>query len=716
MAFPGNLYLQDRKVKIRGVQGTPKILMVEQFAFNHFLNDDIFRVLDIFAEAGVNGFRVFGFWSFGRGDEEEPYAKKAGTRDKYHLDRFNDAWFDYQRKWIQYAGDKGIVVLFELFDPCGLKQRLGIAKHHPYYPITGDNPHELSDVNNSRFMGIQQAYARKVLKELSFPNVIWGIMNEFYGTKQWHRDMSKFVRRLAPNNLISGSDQNNPVHNDPNVDIWWVHKGSYNFSTDTPHLHTDLSALSRDVGNKPVYYSTDGFGMSGMSHETPRNLRAIARQALQEGSQMVSFLDHSAYSNAGMQQGVVSQLNVSTYQAMAEVFKPTRVVPFQSDPIVPVKPWPDGLLDLFYTKELKSTLRSQEQREGAKYVDSKEFGFLFFGQYQEGYPTKELHAYFCIKIDDCTRDDSNICILDVYDRQSDRVLGKRVLTRKDFTQANAYELFKFNFTPPTTQARMEFRLFYLAAGAITSNVIAVTDPTQFAPSSYEDIEPYISGSGSGGGDGSGGGGGGGGGETPKEGLIVCNPLSQGSVEISGGTLLGGSFSQRGYSCDSRGGIAFKQELDFSKHLVFEFDLDGNIANIRKGELDGGKVSLLGVSGTSTPLYIQLQRMRWEYKNGGAFRLYFGEKSDKEAQGSTAWCIPNYHMRDWGNESHHLEVHVHNNRCWLVIDTFTSGKASLRYDVQGNRNVSVLLGNRSLNEQNLRQGAITHFLNFRVYYA
>ena len=119
----------------------PRIVLVEQFGFNHYLDNTIFAALDRLAECGVNGFRVFGFWPFGLGQEREPYLKING---KYDLNRFDEEWFAYQQQWVQYAKQRGILVYIDLFDPCGLKAHWGCAEHHPYYQITGANPSRLS--------------------------------------------------------------------------------------------------------------------------------------------------------------------------------------------------------------------------------------------------------------------------------------------------------------------------------------------------------------------------------------------------------------------------------------------------------------------------------------------------------------------------------------------------------------------------------------------
>ena len=85
---------------------------------------------------------------------------------------------------------------------------------------------------------------------------------------------------------------------------------------------------------------------------------------------------------------------------------------------------------------LPSTHPGAFNHRGGKAIRATtEQGFLCYGQYRKGYPTKPLKALFSILLDNNTADDRNILILDVYDHHSDRVIGKEVITRKDFSKA-----------------------------------------------------------------------------------------------------------------------------------------------------------------------------------------------------------------------------------------------------------------------------------------
>ncbi|PID57429.1 hypothetical protein CSB45_07880 [candidate division KSB3 bacterium] len=465
MAFPGKIYREGNQLKIKGIQGVPTIFMVEQFGFNHYLNNDIFRVIDVLHDVGVNGFRVFGFWPFGRGEETEPYVKRGSI---YDLNQFNESYFSYLHEWVSYAAEKGIIVLYELFDPCGLKERLGIAKYHPYYPITGANPLRLSKTSNTQFMQIQSRYVKKTIGTLPFPNVIWGIMNEFVGEKRWHYGMSKYVRRLAPNNLVSASDHMNPAYKDSHVDIWAVHTASYDFKNKHSNIGSDIRAMRRKVGhNKIVYYSTDGFMYARKGHENPHEMRRMAQDAVREKQQLLSFLDHEAYSNRGMQKGVFAQLNVKSYQAIAEVFQPTQLV---DDPVQTELPEEYAVVDL-PSSHPKVIL----DQSGKAIRDTDTQGYLCAGPGKRGYPDQLLRATFSIQIDNNSKNDDYVLLLDAYDRLQDQVLAIRVVTRKDFSKHNTFCKFELPFTPPSTGARVDFRIFYMGSASIIADTITVSE-------------------------------------------------------------------------------------------------------------------------------------------------------------------------------------------------------------------------------------------------
>jgi len=154
---------------------------------------------------------------------------------------------------------------------------------------------------------------------------------------------------------------------------------------------------------------------------------------------------------------------------------------------------PDGFLDVFGVSALPSTHPGAFVERGGKAIrTTNQQGFLCFGQYKKGYPIMPLQAIFSIQIDNNTKDDANIFILDVCDHHSDRVIGNSVITRKDFEKANEWCLFRFNFTPPSQEANMEFRIYYMGNASVLADKIAVIDPAKVSiteASQIPDIEP-----------------------------------------------------------------------------------------------------------------------------------------------------------------------------------------------------------------------------------
>ena len=140
---------------------------------------------------------------------------------------------------------------------------------------------------------------------------------------------------------------------------------------------------------------------------------------------------------------------------------------------------PAGFLDLFQVATLPSTHSGAFVEHGGKAIRATtDQGFLCRGQYRENYPQQRLQAVFSILLDNNTADDRYILFLDVYDHHSERVLGKRLITRKDFPRANDLCIFTVDFTPPGPQARIEFRIFYMGWSYVRADKIAIIDPAQ----------------------------------------------------------------------------------------------------------------------------------------------------------------------------------------------------------------------------------------------
>ena len=625
MAFPGRFYRDGGLLKQENVAGNLRLFFVEQFGFNHFFNDEIFKWIDALADSGVNGMRVFGFWPFGNGQEEEPYIRTGAI---YDLNQFNDRFFEYQQKWVAYAEECGIAVLYELFDTCGITQA-SVAPHHPFYQLVGGSANAFADVNNTALLDIQKCYVAKVIETLrKRRNVLLGVMNEYNDDKRWHFEMSRYVRLLWPDALISGSEENSPAAADPNVDMWFIHTGRYNLATGESDVSADVRAMrAKTRSDTLIGFSTDGFGKSGLERENPDDMRRLAQDVNRAGLQLFGFLDHRAYLPERGDSSA-AQLNLAVYQAIVEEFQPYPVPPVTPKPkfrfdddsyksfarkgvpadvitrlrplngqeyvakeelldairLIIGRPQADhyadvfakytvigrpveGFLDIFRVAALPSTHPGAfSERSGKAIRATTQQGFLCYGQYKKGYPVKPLKALFSVQIDNNTADDRNILILDVYDHHSDRVIGKEVITRKDFPNANQFCLFSFDFTPPSADANMEFRMYYMGYSYVLADKIAVIDPTDaqitdaaqipdFVPSFGEE-PPVIAG----------------GGEIFGE-LVIHDPLTNGRTV---GVVNGGAFTPGGYNITTNFYGSLVYETGITGNIGVEFDAKGYI--------------------------------------------------------------------------------------------------------------------------------------------
>jgi len=372
---------------------------------------------------------------------------------------------------------------------------------------------------------------------------------------------------------------------------------------------------------------------------------------------------------------------------------------------------PEGFLDIFPVSQLPSTHPEAYVEDGGKAIrQTQQQGFLCFGQYKKGYPTIPLKAFFSILIDDNFSDDRNILILDVYDHQIDRVIGKRLITRKDFPHAGEFSLFEFDFTPPGPDANMEFRIYYMGWAYVRADKIAVVNPAKVTVTRPEDIlQPSNSSKP----------------PVPSEycngNELICLPtMTPETVSQAGGRVVGGTFGNGSFRPSQTGGIEFTLPLDTSRPYCIECELEGSIPNWHLGEKNGGKTSLFTVREVQGNYYVSLQRMYAEYRGGGRFRVLLTDRADPVHQGA-AWLLTipdlsgDYTMRHWGNESHHLKMLVHGNRCQLIIDDFHSQWAIAPYDIGGQRQVNIMLGNREPAYLFLEEAALTHFTRFKVSY-
>lgn len=470
--------------------GAPAYLfIVEQFGFSHFTNGEIFKFIDAVADNGGNGIRVFGFYPFGKGREEEPHVRSGSG---YDLNRFNPAYFDYLKKWVEHAQKRRILVLYELFDSVGLKVP-AFSKYHPFGKFVKDDLRAFTDLKDSKLISLQKQYVHEVVGVLKrYPNVIFGIINEFLEIwdKHWHFEISKQVKELAPEHLIAASEENSPAKDDPHVDIWFIHTGSYDFNRCRSHVAKDIAEIRPHIGNKILGYSTDGFGTRGRSCENPQAMTNLARDVKDNRLQILSFLDHRPYvdvDDSGKERPfgeasrnddvfVISKadrLNTETYRAISKTF-PAPLLPTEQEPP------PEGFIRIFNASLLVYThpgvyLVPVNGGIGRAITATTAQGFLCITPRVKS-PPKPLEAYFSLFIDNNDFDDAVIVILDVYDAYQDKILANLAVTRKQFPKAQAFNLFKLPFIP-VQDSNLELRVYYFGFAYVVVDKLAIVDPS-----------------------------------------------------------------------------------------------------------------------------------------------------------------------------------------------------------------------------------------------
>lgn len=575
MAFPGRLYREGSTLKQENVAGNPKYLFVEQFGFTNFLDGRAIQWIDKLAAAGVNGMRVFAFWPFCKGLEEEPFVRTGGTFD---LNRFNEPYFEHLKRWVSHANQNGIAVLFELFDSCGIWFQ-PVSQYNPFYQIVGSNNHEFSDLNNTRLVDIQRRYIQKVIQTVDPSknrNVIWAIMNEFTGDKQWHYEMSKYVRSLAPQSLIAGSDHGSPASDDPNVDLWFVHKGSYDINSGSSNVSGDIQQLRSVSGvGKILGYSTDGFQSAGKVRENPTDMGRLAREVVGANVQMFGFLDHKAYDDNVA--GSIAQLNIETYQAIVAQFQPTpKPTPAAGTTSPTTSPSTSGgatTSQVFYVKDLPSQHPNVIRDKGGKAIMATNItGFLSHGPYVPVAPSKDLVAEFSLYIDNNTADNNKIVTLDAYDQTHNRVLKQMVVRRCQFPKAGEFTVFKMPFWLPK-EANMEFRIFYNGSAYVAADKITLSCPGGTAKPGAT-TAPGKTGPGPS--------------VTPTQdpNLVIFDPLTDNTTK---GKAHGGVFTPDGYKMTENPGGYIAYSTDIVKNIRIEFDAQGFVP---EEDIGDGKMVLM----------------------------------------------------------------------------------------------------------------------------
>ncbi len=631
MAFPGRITRNGNRLQVQNFSGEPRFFFIEEFALIHYFNEEVFSWIDKIVACGANGMRTMGIYVYDKGQEQQPFVKSG---DRFLLDQFNQPFFDYMKRWVKYANDKGVVVLFEFFDNC-LFWATEYTQYDPFYPHykhAGDHYAKtgaFTDSNNSQLIQLQKNYIRKVVETVQpYDNVMFGIMNEYIGSQEWHSAMSKYVKEVSQNRcLVVGCDHNSPATADPYADAWFVHTGNRDFLTSgNPHVSEDIDALRRLTGEgKALGYSNDGFGDDG-PRETPEDMERLARNAMNKGIQLLGFMDHKSWIPTP---GKLGPLNEATYKAIARAFPPAPQKPVarfelnaRSFTDLKKKNVPDDVLKKLERLKDKQYMTQEEfllavqgtigrnQTEQYKtlllkyatigravegFVDIAEVaalfsnhpnvtperggkaihtttvqGFLAFGYHKSGLPTVPLQAVFSIMIDNNTQDDANILILDVYDQQRDRIIANALITRKDFPKAGDFALFKLNFTPPSASTDVEIRIFYFGNAYVCADRIGIMNPAETTGQTDAELLDTLRRGQAGGGSGSDNGN-----ETQEWTLVIDDKLTDGQTKAQRGG--DGHFTpNEGYAITSREQSYLLYTPGITKSIKVEFDAKGYI--------------------------------------------------------------------------------------------------------------------------------------------
>jgi hypothetical protein len=739
MAFPGKLYREGNILKLQNFSGVPKLFLIEEFSLIHYFNDEIFSWIDKIVACGANGFRTLGIYVYDKGQEEEPFVR---TGSGYDLNQFNEPFFNYMRRWVKYADDRGVVILYELFDNC-LFWATEYTSYDPFYQLVQGDIGAFTDLNNSQVITIQKQYIRKVVETVKpFMNVIFGVMNEYKAGTAWHYAMSKYIKSLTPDHLVAGSEEDSPAAVDPSVDFWFVHKGNYDLATATPHIAQDIAELQQKTGAGKIFgYSNDGFGDDGPC-ENPNDMRRLAYDVAGNGLQVMGFMDHKAWIPTV---GKLGPLNEATYQAIAEVFQPapqslqgpqfklddqsftslqkqnvpaeilkklealknneyateaefindleatigkTQTAQYQALILkyATIGRIPDGFLDIFSVAKLPSTHPGAFLDRGGKAIRATtQQGFLCYGQYKKGYPVSPLQAVFSILVDNNTADDRVILILDLYDHYSDRVIGKTLITRKDFSKANDFVIFKFDFTPPSTDAEMEFRIYYMGYSYVLADKIAVIDPAEVSIQDASEIPNPLTGQP---------------GSSPGT-LVIPDLLTNGQ---SAGIIKGGAFTPEGYKITAERQGYIMYETDIKKNIRIEFDAKGYIDREPIVGTDDNFIVMLmhdandpyvnWFNWAHIPNYLYQIRKIGEgpTPNGISFKGGCGFKGvGFELSSWTGACLAG-HPIEWNpNKKYHWVITVSNGRTEVIRDNIKLFSVDCAIDFNPDNRLVVFIG-------------------------
>lgn len=249
---------------------------------------------DLLAENGINYTRNVFNMGQPYGDSRTVYLRTGpGTAAdggaKFDLTRFDPDHFDYWRRVIEYAGEKGIVVQLVILDSWHNKRPvIRETEAGPEWGMKFDFYCASNNINGvdacdsqawhnpqDEVFDFQKALVREVVQELGdLPNIIWEISNENYYNPAWELQLADLVSEVEdslgyPRHLVMPRDLPN-------------HDEAGGKENDLARTYSEL-ILNRRL-RRPLIADNDGGGSA-----SPEGRRKKAWTALTAGGHISYF-------------------------------------------------------------------------------------------------------------------------------------------------------------------------------------------------------------------------------------------------------------------------------------------------------------------------------------------------------------------------------------------------------------------------------------------
>jgi hypothetical protein len=156
------------------------------------------RMIDAMADRGINYFRIAMTMGQPYGNSMNPYLRTGpghaqDGRPKFDLTQFDQSYFDYWRRVVEHARNRGVVIQICMFDSWHARDEVvesngesliwGLKYDYYFHANNVNGLHvsrttDLYDPGNTVFE-YQQALIRKMIDTLGdLPNIVWEIANE----------------------------------------------------------------------------------------------------------------------------------------------------------------------------------------------------------------------------------------------------------------------------------------------------------------------------------------------------------------------------------------------------------------------------------------------------------------------------------------------------------------------------------------------------------